>query len=70
VGNAVVHFEGGAAQEASLVAFYGELFGWGLNGSSAADYTLIDARGGHGINGGISKSQSGDPRSTFYVGAK
>jgi predicted enzyme related to lactoylglutathione lyase len=67
VGNAVVHFEIGAAQDAPLVAFYGELFGWGLNGSPGGGYTLIDTRGGRGINGGIGKSQSGEPWSTFYV---
>jgi uncharacterized protein len=67
VGNAVVHFEVGAAQDAPLVAFYGELFGWGLTGSPGGGYTLIDTRGGRGINGGIGKSRSGEPWSTCYV---
>jgi uncharacterized protein len=67
MGNAVVHFEVGAAQDAPLVAFYDDLFGWGLNGSPGGGYTLIDTRGGHGINGGIGQSQSGEPWSTFYV---
>ncbi len=67
MGNAVVHFEIGAAQDAPLVAFYGELFRWGLTGSPGGGYTLVDTRGGWGINGGIGKSQSGEPWSTFYV---
>jgi len=67
VGNAVVHFEVGAADDGRLVAFYGELFGWGLQGFSGGGYTMIDTRGGGGINGGIGKSQTGEPWSTFYV---
>jgi predicted enzyme related to lactoylglutathione lyase len=67
VGNAVVHFEVGAADDGPLVAFYGELFGWGLQGLPGGGYTLIDTRGGHGINGGIGRSRSGEPWSAFYV---
>jgi hypothetical protein len=67
MGNAVVHFEVGAADDGPLVAFYGELFGWGLQGFSGGGYTMIDTRGGAGINGGIGKSQTGDPWSAFYV---
>jgi uncharacterized protein len=67
VGNAVVHFEIGAADDGPLVAFYGELFGWGLRGLPGGGYTLIDTRGGHGINGGIGRSRSGEPWSAFYV---
>jgi predicted enzyme related to lactoylglutathione lyase len=62
-----VHFEVGAADDGPLVAFYGELFGWGLRGSAAGGYTTIDTRGGGGINGGIGKSRSGEPWSAFYV---
>jgi uncharacterized protein len=69
VGHAVVHFEVGAADDGPLVAFYGELFGWGLQGFSGGGYTMIDTRGGAGINGGIGKSQSGEPWSAFYVEA-
>jgi predicted enzyme related to lactoylglutathione lyase len=32
-------------------------------------YTLIDTRGGSGINGGIGRSRTGEPWSTFYVSA-
>jgi len=69
MGNAVVHFEIGAADDQPLVAFYGELFGWGLSSIPGGGYTLIDTRGGGGINGGIGKSQTGEPWSTFYVEA-
>jgi predicted enzyme related to lactoylglutathione lyase len=62
----VVRFEIGAAEDQPLVAFYGELFGWGLQ-AIADGYTLVDTRGGTGINGGIGRSQSGAPWATFYV---
>jgi predicted enzyme related to lactoylglutathione lyase len=67
VGNAVVHFEIGAADDGPLVAFYAELFGWGLQGFPGGGYTLVDTRGGGGINGGIGRSQTGEPWSAFYV---
>jgi uncharacterized protein len=65
VGNAVVHFGVGAADDGPLVTFYGELFGWSLQGFPG--YTAIDTRGGDGINGGIRKSLTGAAWSTFYV---
>ena len=67
MGNAVVHFEVGAADDGPLVAFYGELFGWGLQGLSGGGYTMIDTRGSGGINGGIGRSRTGEPWSAFYV---
>jgi predicted enzyme related to lactoylglutathione lyase len=67
VGNAVVHFEVGAADDELLVAFYRGLFGWGLQGLSGDGYTMIDTRGGGGINGGIGRSEKGEPWSTFCV---
>ncbi len=67
MGNAVVHFEIGAADGGRLAEFYGELFGWGLQGMPAGGYTMIDTRGGGGINGGIGTSQTGEPWLTFYV---
>jgi predicted enzyme related to lactoylglutathione lyase len=69
MGNAVVHFEIGGPDDAPLVAFYGELFGWKLQPFAGGGYTLIDTNGGGGINGGIGKSQTGEPWSTFYVEA-
>jgi uncharacterized protein len=69
MGNAVVHFEIGAADDQPLIAFYGQLFGWGLNSIPGGGYTMIDTRGGGGINGGIGRSQTGEPWSTFYVEA-
>ena len=64
--NPVVRFEVGAAEDQPLVRFYGELFGWDLQ-AVADGYTLVDTRGGAGINGGIGRSQSGEPWVTFYV---
>src|SRR5512132_2692156 len=64
--NQVVRFEVGAADDQPLVRFYGELFGWDLQ-AVADGYTLVDTRGGSGINGGIGRSQSGEPWATFYV---
>lgn len=69
MGNAVVHFEIGGPDDQRLIAFYGELFGWDLQPFAGGGYTTIDTRGGGGINGGIGKSQSGAPWSTFYVEA-
>jgi uncharacterized protein len=65
--HAVVHFEVGAADGVPLAAFYRELFGWGLQSMPGGGYTLIDTRGGGGINGGIGKSRSGEQWSAFYV---
>jgi uncharacterized protein len=67
MGNPVVHFEIGAAEDEPLVKFYGELFGWSLRIVPGAGYTLVDTRGGGGINGGIGKSRTGQPWATFYV---
>lgn len=65
--NAVVHFEVAAADDGLLVAFYRELFGWRLQGLPSGAYTMIDTCAGHGINGGIARSQRGESWSTFYV---
>jgi uncharacterized protein len=64
--NPVVRFEIGAADDQPLVRFYGELFGWGLQ-AVADGYTVVDTRGGGGINGGIGRSRSGEPWATFSV---
>jgi uncharacterized protein len=66
MGNPVVHFEIGASDHQALARFYGELFGWGLRAVSEG-YTLVDTRGGQGVNGGIGRSDSGEPWATFYV---
>jgi predicted enzyme related to lactoylglutathione lyase len=66
MGNPVVRFEIGAADDQPLVRFYGELFGWDLRAVTEG-YTLVDTRGGRGINGGIGRSQTGEPWATFYV---
>jgi len=66
MGNPVVRFEIGAADDQPLVRFYGELFAWNLQPVSEG-YTLVDTRGGQGINGGIGRSDTGEPWATFYV---
>jgi len=70
MGNGVVHFEFGAADDEPLVAFYRGLFGWDLKSFPGGGYTMIDTCGGAGINGGIGKSQTGEPWSAFYVEAQ
>jgi uncharacterized protein len=65
--NPVVHFEIGAADDQPLLKFYGELFGWGLRAVPGVNYTLVDTRGGGGINGGIGRSGTGEAWATFYV---
>ena len=69
MGNAVVHFEIGGPDDQPLIAFYRQLFGWDLQPMPGGGYTVIDTRAGGGINGGIGKSQTGEPWSTFYVEA-
>ncbi len=69
MGHAVVHFEIGGSDVQPLTSFYGQLFGWGLESIPGGGYVLIDTRGGSGVNGGIGKSQTGEPWSTFYVEA-
>lgn len=64
--NPVVYFEVGAVENQALVEFYEQLFGWGMR-SVAPGYTLIDTGGGGGISGGVGRSGSGEPWSTFYV---
>jgi predicted enzyme related to lactoylglutathione lyase len=66
MGNPVVRFEIGAANHQRLVGFYRELFGWRLETRSEG-YVLVDTRAGRGLNGGIGRSNTGDPWATFYV---
>jgi predicted enzyme related to lactoylglutathione lyase len=58
--NRVVHFEVGAADDQVLVEFYGELFGWRMRAVPGGRYTLVDTRGGGGVNGWIGRSQTGE----------
>src|SRR5712691_10864043 len=64
MGDPVTWFDLGAASEQPLNSFYADLFGWKLPPASEA-YTML-ATGG-GINGGIGRSQMGDPWVAFYV---
>lgn len=67
MGNAVVQFEFGAADDGRLVTFYSDLFSWELQGQPGSGYTLIDTCAGDGINGGIARSGTSEPWSLFYV---
>ncbi len=68
MGSAVVYFEVGGPEDQPLIDFYRELFGWGLQRvGEGINYTLIDTKGGYGLNGGLGKSGTGAPWSTFYV---
>jgi uncharacterized protein len=67
MGNPVVHFELDGTDWQSLAGFYKELFAWHVQEMPEADYAIIDTHAGSGINGGIGKSQSGEPFGTFYV---
>jgi len=67
MGNPVVHFEMAAPDNQLLVAFYGEMFNWRMQTPPGDDYTVIDSCAGHGCNGGIAKSNNGEPWATFYV---
>jgi len=70
MGNPVVYFEIGGADDDTLRRFYSELFGWGLESLPPGGYTVVDTRAGAGINGGIGRSSDGTPWSTFYVEAE
>ena len=69
MGNAVTYFEIGSADHDTLVDFYRELFGWSVEAPPGVGYAMVDTQGGGGINGGIGRSQSGEPWATFYVEA-
>ena len=59
MGNAVVHFEIGGPDDAPLVTFYGELFGWTVGGGDAGappSYGMADTGAGSGIQGGLGSS--------------
>jgi uncharacterized protein len=65
--HAVVHFEIGGPDETRLAEFYADLFGWGMTPIPGAGYTLVDTRGGAGINGGISRTPDDESSVTFYI---
>lgn len=67
MGNAVVHFEIGAADDGPLAAFYRNLFGWQLQPMPGGEYTMVGTGGDGGINGGIGRSRTGEPWLAFYV---
>jgi predicted enzyme related to lactoylglutathione lyase len=67
MGNPVLRFEIGAADNAALKTFYAQLFGWTLQDLSGGGYTVVDTCAGQGILGGIGRSNDGTPWATFYV---
>ena len=76
MGYAVTWFEVNAPDPEQSASFYSELFGWHTEPVPDQDYLLVDTHGravehgGNGINGGLGKSQEGQPAgSTIYVEA-
>jgi uncharacterized protein len=67
MGDAVVHFEVGAADDGPLVRFYQDMFGWRVTPTPGLNHSAVDTVAGTGVNGGIGKSSTGEPWSTFYV---
>lgn len=70
--NPVVHFEVLGRDPAALRSFYSEAFGWEIAppDSSPLQYSMVDMKGGGGINGGIGKAPQGPGHVTFYVGVE
>src|SRR3954453_11653617 len=66
MGYPVMWFEVGAADDERLRSFYRDLFGWTIE-RAAETYSMIDTRGGEGINGGVGRSGTGDPWASFYI---
>lgn len=67
--HAVVHFEIGGPEDQQLAEFYSGLLGWGMRPIPEVGYTLVDTRGGAGINGGVEKRADGTSEVTFYIQA-
>jgi uncharacterized protein len=65
--HAVVHFEVGGPDDERLAEFYADLFGWRMTPLAGAGYTLIDTRGGAGVNGGIMRTPDDESCVTFYI---
>ena len=68
MGNPVVHFELNGPQWGEVAKFYTDLFGWSTQEYPQMNYTTVDTHAGGGINGGLGKTQEGQPSFvTFYV---
>lgn len=64
----VVWFEVMGDKPKQLQGFYGDLFGWKLNGDNPMGYGLVEKQGGEGIPGGVgSRGGVFNHRITFYV---
>jgi predicted enzyme related to lactoylglutathione lyase len=70
-GNPTVHFEVLGSDQAALLSFYTDLFGWkttDIPSASGEAYALVEAADG-GIAGGIGQARDGiEGHVTFYVG--
>src|SRR5437763_436038 len=53
MGNAVIYFEIGAADDSQLKQFYADLFGWHLDPIPPGGYSMVDTGAKRGINGGV-----------------
>jgi uncharacterized protein len=69
MGNPITWFEISVPEPDQNAKFYSELFGWHTDSVPGDQpYILIDTHSGKGINGGIGKTQEGQPpSSTVYV---
>ena len=64
MGHPVVHFEIVGRDAEALLAYYGELFGWSFDRTTAPGYALI---GGGGIGGGVGGCPEYGGHVTVYV---
>ncbi len=68
MGQPVVHFELWSDDPAGVSAFYEAIFDWKVTEYAGTPYRMVDTGGG-GINGGITKPQTGPwpANLTFYI---
>jgi len=73
MGQPVVHFEVVGKDGKKLQQYYGELFGWEIDGDNDMNYGMVAREGnlgrdGVGIGGGVGQGPEGyDGHVTFYV---
>ena len=65
--NPVIHFEIASSGTEKLQKYYGDLFEWDVDASNPLGYGLVDTKTGTGINGGITGTNGGPNRVSFYV---
>ena len=64
--NPVLYFEIIGKDAASLKRFYAEMFGWPVD-AETAEYSVFEAGGAGGIDGGVGPDQNSDHRVTVYA---